>query len=76
MIEGHFTAVKKRTIETEITRSMVVSKRTNGAVVSMVSKVLDQKPIPLSRKFPELIPAESLKNVHLLVQHLFTGKIM
>ena len=47
---------------------MVVSKRTNGAVVSMVSKVLDQKPIPLSRKFPELIPAESLKNVHLLVQ--------
>ena len=76
MLEGHFTVVKNRTVETEITRNMVVSKRTNGAVVSMVSKILDQNLIPLSTKFPEFIPAESLTNVHPLVQNMFTEKIM
>ena len=75
MVEGDFTTVKNRTIETDITRNMVENKTTNGAVMSQVSKVLDQKLAPLSRKFPELIPKESLTNVHPLVKNLFTGKI-
>ena len=50
-------------------------KTTNGAVVSQVSKVLDQKLAPLSRKFPELIPEESLTKNHPLVKNLFAGKI-
>ena len=54
---------------------MVGNKTTNGAVVSLVSKVLNQKLAPFSRKFPELIPEESLANVHLLVKNLFIGKI-
>ena len=75
MVEGDFTTVKNRTIETDITRNMVENKTTNGAVMSQVSKVLDQKLAPLSRKFPELIPKESLTNVHPLVKKLFTEKI-
>ena len=54
---------------------MVQNKTTNEAVISQVSKVLDQKLAPLSRKFPELIPKESQTNVHTLVKNLFTGKI-
>ena len=54
---------------------MVESKTKNGAVMFQVSKVLVQKLAPLSRKFPELIPKESLINVHPLVKNLFTGKI-
>ena len=53
---------------------MVQNKTTNRAVISQVSKVLDQKLALLSRKFPELIPKESLTNVHILVNNLFTGK--
>ena len=40
---------------------MVDNKTTNGAVMSQVSKVLDQKLTPLSRKFSELIPSVSNK---------------
>ena len=43
--------------------------------MSQVSKVLGQKLAPLSRRFPGLIPKESLTNVHPLVKNLFTGKI-
>ena len=43
--------------------------------MSQVSKVLDQKLAPSSRKCPELIPEESLTNFHPLVKNLFTGKI-
>ena len=75
MVEGDFTTVKNRTIETDITRNMVGNKTTNGAVLCQVSKVLDQKLAPLSRKFPELIPEVSLTNIHPLVKKLFTGKI-
>ena len=53
---------------------MVENKNTNGAMLSYVSKVLDQELAPLSRKFPELIPEESLTNVHPLVKNLFIGK--
>ena len=75
MVEGNFTTVKNRTIETDITRNMVGNKTKNGAVVSHVSKVLYQKLALLSRKFPELIPEESLTNVQSLVKNLFGGKI-
>ena len=51
IVEGDFTTVKK--IETDIKCNMVGNKTTNGAVVSQVSKVLDQKLAPLSIKFPE-----------------------
>ena len=44
------------------------------AVVSQVSKVVDQKLAPLSSKFPELISEESLLNIHPLVKHLFIRK--
>ena len=54
---------------------MVGNKTTNRTVASQVSKVLDQNMTPLSRKFPELIPEESLPNIHPLVKNLFTGKI-
>ena len=73
MVEGDFTTVKSRTIGTDITRNMVENKTANGAVMSQVSKVLVQKLAPLSRKFLELIPKESLTNVHALVKNLFTG---
>ena len=75
MVEGDFTTVKNRTIETDITCNMVGNKTRNGAVVSYLSKVLDQKLAPLSRKFPELIPEESLTNIYPLVKNLLTGKI-
>ena len=75
MVGGDFTPVKKGTIETDITRKMVEIETTNGAVVSQVSKVLDQKLAPLSRKLPELIPEKSLTNVHPLVKNLFIGNI-
>ena len=68
MMEGDFITVKKRTVERDVTRNMVENKTTNGAVMSQVSKVLDQKLAPLSGKFPELIPKESLTNVHPLVK--------
>ena len=42
MVEGGFITVKNRTIETDITHNMVENKTTNGAVMSHVSKVLDQ----------------------------------
>ena len=54
---------------------MVGNKTTNGTVVSQVRKVLDQNLASLSRKCPELIPKESLTNVHPSVKNLFTGKI-
>ena len=68
MMVGDFTTVKRGTIETDITRNVVENKTTNGAEMSQVSKVLDQKLAPLPRKFPELIPKESLTNVHPLVR--------
>ena len=68
MVEGDFTTVKNRTIETDITRNIVGNKITNETVVSQISKVLDQNLAPLSRKFLELIPEESLTNVHPLVK--------
>ena len=74
MVESDFTTLKNRTIETDITRNMVGNKTTNGAVVPQLSKILDQKLVPLSKKFPELIPEESLTNVHPLEKHLLTGK--
>ena len=49
MMAGDFTTVKRRTIETDITRNVVKNKTTNGAVMSQVNKVLDQKLAPLSR---------------------------
>ena len=75
MVEGDFTTIKNRAIETDITRNMVENKTTNGAAMSQVSKVLDQKLVLLPRKFPELIPKDYLTNVHPLVKNLFTGKI-
>ena len=63
MVEGNFTTVKNRTIETDITRNMVEDKTTNKVVMSQARKVLDKKLAPLSRKFPDLIPKESLTNV-------------
>ena len=54
---------------------MVGNKTKNGAVMSQVNKVLHQKLAALSRKFPELIPKDSLTNAHPLVKNLFTGKI-
>ena len=53
----------------------VGNKTTNGTEVSQVSKVLDQNLAPLSRKCPELIPEESLTNVHPFVKNVLTGKI-
>ena len=55
-------------------RNMVENKTTNGAVMSQVSKVLDQKLTPLSRKFSELIPSVSNK-CSPFSKNLFTGKI-
>ena len=75
MVERDFTTVKNRPIETDIAHNMVGDKKTNGTLVSQVSKILDQNLAPLSRKFPELIPEESLTNVQPLVKFLFTGKI-
>ena len=75
MVEGDFTTVKNRTIETKITRNMAGNKTTNGIVVSRVNNVLDQNLAPFSRKFSELIPEKSLTNVHPLVKSLLTGKI-
>ena len=75
MVEGDFITAKNRTIETDITRNIVGNKITNETVVSQISKVLDQNLSPLSRKFLELIPEESLTNVHPLVKNLFAGKI-
>ena len=49
---------------------MVGNKTINGAVVSQVSKVLDQKLAPLSRKYPKLNPEESLTNAHPLVKKI------
>ena len=66
MLNGNFTAIKNRTIETDTTRNMVGNRTINGAVVSQESEVLDQKLAPFSRKFPELIPEHFLTNVHLL----------
>ena len=54
---------------------MVTNKTTDGALVSQVSKGLDEKLSPLSKKFPKLIPEEYQTNVHHLVKKLFTGKI-
>ena len=51
------------------------NKTTNGTVVCQASKVLVQNLFPLSRKFPKLIPEESLTNVHPLVKKMFSGKI-
>ena len=48
---------------------MVENKTANRAVVSQTSKVLYQKLDHLSRKFPELIPEESLTNIHHLVKN-------
>ena len=73
-VEGDFTTLKNRTIETDIALNMMGSK-TNGTLVSQISKVLDQNLAPLYRNFPELIPEESLTNVHPIVKNLFKGKI-
>ena len=54
---------------------MMINKTKNRAAVPQLRKVLDKKLAALSRKFPELIPEESLTNVHLLVKNLFTEKI-
>ena len=43
MVEGNFTTVKNKTIETDIADNMVGNKTANGTVVSQVSKVLNQK---------------------------------
>ena len=75
MVEGNFTTLKNRTIDTDITRNMVENKTANGAVMSQVSKVLDQKLASLPRKSPEFIPEKSLRNAHPLVKNLFTRKI-
>ena len=72
--EGNFITVKNKTIEIDIAYNTVENK-TNETMVSRVSKVLHQNLAPLSRNFPELIPEESLTNVHPLVKNLFTGKI-
>ena len=53
----------------------MINKTKNRAEVPQLRKVLDKKLADLSRKFPELIPEESLTNVHLLVKNLFTEKI-
>ena len=47
---------------------MVENKTANRAVVSQTSKVLYQK-LDHPRKFPELIPEESLTNIHHLVKN-------
>ena len=75
MVEGDFTTVKNRTIETDITRNMVGNKTTNETVVFQISKVLYQNLVPLSRKFSELISEESLQSVHPLVKNLLSGKM-
>ena len=75
MAEGNFNTVKNQTIETDITRNMVENKTANGAVMSQVSNVLDQRLAPLSREFPGLIPKEFVTNVHPLVKNLFTIEI-
>ena len=62
MVEDHFTTVKNRIIEIDTTINMAGNKIKNGAVVSQVSNVLDQKLAILSRNFPESIPEESLTN--------------
>ena len=74
-MKGDFTTVKNPIIETDIAHNMVGNKTTNGTVVSQVSKVLDQSLAPLSRKFLELSPEESLTNVNSLVKYLFPKKI-
>ena len=73
IVEGDFTTVKN--IETDIKCDMVGNKTTNGAIVSQVSKVVDQKLAPFSIKFPEFIPEESLTNFHPLVKYFFSGKM-
>ena len=75
VVEGDFTTVTNRTIEADIMRNVVENKTTNGAAMPQVNKVVDQKLAALSRKFPKLIPEESLTNVHPLVKNVFTGKI-
>ena len=75
IVKGDFTTVKNPIIETDIAHNMVGNKTTNGTVVSQVSKVLDQSLAPLSRKFLELSPEESLTNVNSLVKYLFPKKI-
>ena len=41
LVEGDFTTVKNRTIETDIVHNMVGNKTINGTIASQVSKVLD-----------------------------------
>ena len=72
--KNRMVEVKNQTIETDIAHNMEGNKTTDGKV-PQVSKFLDQNLAPLSRKFPELIPEESLTNVHPLVKNLFTEKI-
>ena len=64
MVEDHFTTVKNRIIEIDTTINMAGNKIRNGAAVSQVSNVLDQKLAILSRNFPESIPEESLTNAY------------
>ena len=72
--KNRMVEVKNQTIETDIAHNMEGNKTTDGKV-PQVSKFLDQNLAPLSRKFPELIPEESLTNVHPVVKTWFTGKI-
>ena len=59
--EGNFITLKKQSIKRDIARNMVANKTINGAVVSQVSKVLNQKLAALSRKYPKLNPEVSNK---------------
>ena len=69
-----FTTVKKPNNRDRHNVQFGEKQNNNGTVMSQVSKVLDQKLAPLSRKFLELIPEESLTNVRPLIKNLFTGK--
>ena len=61
---------KKTTNTDRLNTQMVVNKATNGAVVSQVSKVLDQKLALLSIRFPDLISEKSLATLHPSVKNL------
>ena len=73
LVEEDFIPVKNRQSRQK-TSNMMINKTKNRAG-EQLRKVQDKKLADLSRKFPELIPEESLTNAHLSVKNLFTEKI-
>ena len=58
-----------------VTHKMAAGKAPNGIVEQQARQTSNHPMTSLSRKYPELIPQHQLKNIHPLVQSLFTKDI-